>query len=76
VPGTANAVEIHHYDGMQIEYDRLDNGNLVVGGIVISKSTASATAASGSAAGAARSGAAPAEKKQAASGAKRTPGSK
>jgi hypothetical protein len=40
VTGVASNVEIHHYDGMTLEYDRLDNGNLVVGGVIIAKSTA------------------------------------
>ena len=36
--GTANKVETHFYDGMMLEYDRIENGNLVLGGIVIFKS--------------------------------------
>jgi hypothetical protein len=35
--GAADRVEVHHYDGMRIEYDRIENGNLVVGGIMIFK---------------------------------------
>lgn len=35
--GAADRVELHRYDGMRIEYDRIENGNLVVGGIVIFK---------------------------------------
>jgi len=36
-PGTANQVETHDYEGMRIEYDRIENGNLVMGGIRILK---------------------------------------
>jgi hypothetical protein len=36
--GTANKVETHFYDGMTLEYDRIENGNLVLGGILIFKS--------------------------------------
>jgi hypothetical protein len=39
-PGTADRVEVHHYNGMRIEYDRIENGNLVVGGIVVFKDAA------------------------------------
>lgn len=35
VLGEALNVEVHRYDGLRIEYDRLPNGNLVMGGIVI-----------------------------------------
>lgn len=52
VLGEAYNVEVHHYDGMRIEYDRLTNGNLVMGGILILKeppSTAPAPSASGAA---------------------------
>jgi len=35
--GAADRVEIHHYDGLRIEYDRIENGNLVVGGIAVFK---------------------------------------
>jgi hypothetical protein len=33
--GTADNVEVHVYDGMKIEYDRIPNGNLVMGGVLI-----------------------------------------
>jgi hypothetical protein len=33
--GTADKVEIHVYDGMHVEYDRIPNGNLVMGGVLI-----------------------------------------
>lgn len=36
--GTANKVETHFYDGITLEYDRIENGNLVLGGILIEKS--------------------------------------
>lgn len=49
VVGEALNVEVHHYDGMRIEYDRVPNGNLVMGGIVLFKE-AVVPAASGSAA--------------------------
>lgn len=35
--GTDNRVEVHSYDGLRIEYDRIENGNLVMGGIVVLK---------------------------------------
>jgi hypothetical protein len=35
--GAALRVETHHYDGMTIEYDRIENGNLVMSGILITK---------------------------------------
>lgn len=35
--GTENRVEIHSYDGLRIEYDRIENGNLVMGGILVLK---------------------------------------
>jgi hypothetical protein len=34
-PGDAHTIEVDHYRGMRIEYDQLDNGTVVVGGIVI-----------------------------------------
>ena len=44
--GAADRVEIHEYPGMRIEYDRIENGNLVVGGIVLFKDPAPAPAPS------------------------------
>jgi hypothetical protein len=44
--GAADRVEIHHYDGMRIEYDRIENGNLVVGGIILFKESAPTPATS------------------------------
>jgi hypothetical protein len=45
--GTADRVETHYYDGITLEYDRIENGNLVLSGILISKSqTAPAPSAS------------------------------
>lgn len=38
VAGPALNVEVHHYDGLLVEYDRIENGNLVMGGIVVEKS--------------------------------------
>jgi len=35
--GPAHTLEIHDYDGLRIEYDRLPNGNNVVGAFVITK---------------------------------------
>jgi len=35
--GEWNTAEIHHYDGMRLEFDRMDNGNLVLGGVIIRK---------------------------------------
>ncbi|HLV65240.1 MAG TPA: hypothetical protein VKY73_05485 [Polyangiaceae bacterium] len=49
VAGPADAVEVHHYPGMRIEYDRIPNGNLVVGGIRLFKETSAATAPSAAA---------------------------
>jgi hypothetical protein len=37
VLGEALNVQVHRYDGLRIEYDRLPNGNLVMGGIIIVK---------------------------------------
>jgi hypothetical protein len=36
-PNDWNMVAVHHYKGLRIEYDRIPNGNVVVGGIVITK---------------------------------------
>ena len=33
--GDAHTVEVHHYDGLRIEFDRASNGNLIVGGMNI-----------------------------------------
>lgn len=44
--GTALRVETHHYPGLRIEYDRLQNGNLVMGGILILKEPPDAEAGS------------------------------
>jgi hypothetical protein len=33
----ASTVAVHHYDGMRIEYDRIENGNVVVGAFIITK---------------------------------------
>jgi hypothetical protein len=33
--GGANTVEIHHYDDMRLEYDKIDNGNVVLGGVIL-----------------------------------------
>jgi hypothetical protein len=35
--GEWNTVEVHHYDGMRLEFDRMANGNLVLGGVIIHK---------------------------------------
>jgi hypothetical protein len=35
--GAFYTAEHHHYEGMMLEYDRLQNGNLVLGGIVVTK---------------------------------------
>jgi hypothetical protein len=40
--GEAHTEEIHHYDGLRIEFDRLSNGNLVVGGMNIVRRDAAA----------------------------------
>jgi len=45
-PGAADRVEIHHYPGLRIEYDRLENGNLVAGAFVLFKEPASASTGS------------------------------
>lgn len=44
--GAADRVEVHEYNGMRIEYDRIENGNLVVGGIILFKEAAPALATS------------------------------
>jgi len=33
--GEWNTVEIHHYRGMRLEFDRIKNGNVVLGGVVL-----------------------------------------
>jgi hypothetical protein len=40
--GASDRVEIHHYPGLRVEYDRLENGNLVASAFVIFKEPASA----------------------------------
>ncbi|HEY6726524.1 MAG TPA: hypothetical protein VI197_20960 [Polyangiaceae bacterium] len=35
-----HTVERHYYDGMTVEYDRYDNGQVVLGGVIIEKPTA------------------------------------
>ncbi len=50
-PGVVNNAEVHEYDGLRLEYDRIENGNLVLGGIWLLKSEV-APAAGGSAAAA------------------------
>ena len=50
VQGAALDVEVHRYDGMRIEYDRLPNGNLVMGGILIMKEPVPSAPTSASAA--------------------------
>jgi hypothetical protein len=40
--GEWNTAEVHHYDDMRLEFDRIENGNLVLGGVIIRKSGASA----------------------------------
>ena len=39
-PGAADRVEIHHYPGLRIEYDRVENGNLVASAFVLFKEPA------------------------------------
>ncbi|MBM4361248.1 MAG: hypothetical protein FJ104_01115 [Deltaproteobacteria bacterium] len=34
-PGVGGTVEIHHYSGLRLEYDRLANGNVVLGAATI-----------------------------------------
>ena len=45
-PGAADRVEIHHYPGLRVEYDRLENGNLVAGAFVVFKEPAPASTGS------------------------------
>lgn len=40
-----HTVERHYYDGMTVEYDRYDNGQIVLGGVIIEKATGAAAAA-------------------------------
>lgn len=35
--GEARNAEVHYYDGLTVEYDRIENGNLVMGGVIIHK---------------------------------------
>ncbi|MFO7180125.1 MAG: hypothetical protein DIU78_015610 [Pseudomonadota bacterium] len=51
VAGPADAVEVHHYPGMRIEYDRIPNGNLVMGAVRLFKETSAATAPSAASTG-------------------------
>jgi hypothetical protein len=44
VLGEALNVQVHRYDGLRIEYDRLANGNLVMGGIIVVKEPLAADA--------------------------------
>jgi hypothetical protein len=37
-PGRHPTVERHHYDGMVLEFDKLQNGNTVLAGVVLTKS--------------------------------------
>lgn len=37
-PGRHPTVERHHYDGLVLEFDKLQNGNTVLGGVVLTKS--------------------------------------
>jgi hypothetical protein len=38
-PGRFPTVEKHHYENMVLEYDKLTNGNVVLGGVVLTKPT-------------------------------------
>jgi hypothetical protein len=38
-PGRFQTVEKHHYENMVLEYDKLQNGNIVLGGVVLTKPT-------------------------------------
>ncbi|HVU03215.1 MAG TPA: hypothetical protein VHE30_15750 [Polyangiaceae bacterium] len=38
-PNDQNTVAIHRYDGLVVEFDKLPNGNVVVGGLTVVKST-------------------------------------
>lgn len=40
-----HTLERHYYDGMTVEYDRYDNGQIVLGGVIIEKSTGAAATA-------------------------------
>ena len=35
--GVALNAEVHYYDGITVEYDRIENGNLVMGGVILHK---------------------------------------
>ncbi|HEU5074801.1 MAG TPA: hypothetical protein VFU02_11515 [Polyangiaceae bacterium] len=39
-----HTLERHYYDGMTVEYDRYDNGQMVLGGVIIEKSTGAGAA--------------------------------
>lgn len=42
-PGRFPTVEKHYYDGLVLEYDKLQNGNVVLGGAVLTKSNSAAS---------------------------------
>lgn len=46
-----HTVERHYYDGMTVEYDRYDNGQIVLGGVIIEKSTGAGAGAPATSAG-------------------------
>jgi hypothetical protein len=35
--GVAGTVAVHHYDGMRLEYDKLENGNSVLGEVILTR---------------------------------------
>lgn len=45
-----HTLERHYYDGMTAEYDRYDNGQIVLGGVIIQKATGAGAAPANSAA--------------------------
>lgn len=51
-----HTLERHYYDGMTVEYDRYDNGQIVLGGVIIEKSTGAGAAAPAASAAPAPSG--------------------
>lgn len=57
--GEALNVEVHHYKGLLAEYDRIENGNLILGGVVIFRQSAADTGVGGSGASPPASTAAP-----------------
>lgn len=48
-PGRFPTVEKHHFENMILEYDKLKNGNIVLGGVVLTKPTKAPTKATGAA---------------------------